>query len=799
MKRLTFLFAFFVLVANAALAQTDDTSMPNDDGTFTADGYRNNRKLGRSDSIQSQHKEIPRGMKVWTIDERFGDRKAAVPDTLSYMFMNEGLTTGLRGEYNVLGNLGSPRQNRIFIDRALPSEFLFLDPYSMFIVQPGNFQFTSTLSPVTVLTYNTAGNRNNGEDRFKALFAVNAGKEWGFGFKFDYLYGREYYSSQSTSLFNYSMWGSYLGERYQAHLLLSLNHQKVAENGGITNDAYITHPESFRDSYSEEEIPTVLKQNWNRNDNQHVFFNHRYSLGFFRKVPMTAEEIKAKEFALKSHKAQAAEKDKEKARRQAKARGEKFDEEAYDKTKRSAGRPDDAVIAGDVPQAKKDTATVSGSDRMTVNLEDSTQMANLKKKDALAKDSTQKWMKDEYVPVTSFIHTLRFDNYRRIYQAYDTPTDFYAQNYFNYGSAANDSIYDTTKHWALKNTFALALLEGFNKWAKAGLKAFVSYELRHYTLPSMTTPSGATVSLYNGEQTWNQHDVSVGGQLLKTQGKTFHYDVSAEAWVAGSRAGQVHVDGHADLGFPLLGDTVQLAATAFFHRSAPSFYMGQYFGKHYMWDNNLGQEIHSRLLGEFSLKKTRTKLRVGYDVLKNYTYFGIQNDRVQSGDNYLVQHNNLNVRQSGSPISLLTVQLQQDFRLGIFNWQNVLTLQKSSKEDILPLPTFNAYSNLFIRFRIARVLDVDLGVDGRYFTNYYAPEYIPGIGSFGIQETEASRTKMGNYPLLNAYANFQLQHTRFFIMFTHVNCGDGGRYFYTPHYPLNQRLLQFGISWNFFN
>ena len=41
----------------------------------------------------------------------------------------------------------------------------------------------------------------------------------------------------------------------------------------------------------------------------------------------------------------------------------------------------------------------------TVNLEDSTQMANLKKKDALAKDSTQKWMKDEYVPVTSFIHT----------------------------------------------------------------------------------------------------------------------------------------------------------------------------------------------------------------------------------------------------------------------------------------------------------------------------------------------------------------------------------------------------------
>lgn len=798
MKKLTILFSLFVLVANAAMAQTDGTT-PYDDGTFTADGYRNNRNMGRSDSIQSEHKEIPRGLKVWTIDERFGDRKPAVPDTLSYMYMNSNLTYGKRGEYNTLGNLGSPRHNRIFIDRPATSEFFFLDPYDMFIVQPNNFQFTSTLSPITVLSYNTAGNRNNGEDRFKAIFAVNAGKEWGFGFKFDYLYGRGYYSSQSASHFNYSMWGSYLGERYQAHLLLSLNHQKVAENGGIANDAYITHPESFRDSYSEEEIPTILKQNWNRNDNQHVFFNHRYSLGFFRKVPMTEEEIKAKQFALKSQKAQEAQKDKDKARRRAKAKGEKFDEEAYDKEKRSAGRPDDAVIAGDVSQVKTTADNTNGNERMTVNLEDSTQMANLKKQDALAKDSTQKWMKDEYVPVTSFIHTARFDNYRRIYQAYNTPTDFYAQNYFNYGTVANDTICDATKHWSLKNTFAVALLEGFNKWAKAGLKAFLSYELRHYALPSMITPSGSTVAFYNGDNTWNQHDVSVGGQLLKTLGKTFHYDVSAEAWLAGSRAGQFHVDGHAELGFPLLGDTVQLAATAFFHRSAPSFYMEQYYGKHYWWDNSLDQQIHSRILGEFSLKKTRTKLRVGYDVLKNYTYFGIQNDRVKSGDNYLVQHNDLNVRQSSSPINLLTLQLQQDFRLGIFNWQNVLTFQKSSKAEILPVPTFNAYSNLFIRFKIARVLDVDLGVDGRYFTSYYAPEYIPGIGAFGIQETDASRTKIGNYPHLNAYANFQLQHTRFYVMFTHVNSADGGKYFYTPHYPLNQRVLQFGISWNFFN
>ena len=53
-----------------------------DDGSFTANDYQNNRKLGVSDSVQSQHKEIPRGIKAWTIDERFGDKKPAVLDTL---------------------------------------------------------------------------------------------------------------------------------------------------------------------------------------------------------------------------------------------------------------------------------------------------------------------------------------------------------------------------------------------------------------------------------------------------------------------------------------------------------------------------------------------------------------------------------------------------------------------------------------------------------------------------------------------------------------------------------------------
>lgn len=763
-----------------AVAQTfgDDP-----DDAFTNDMYRKDKNFGRSDSIQSQHKEIPKGLKVWTIDPIFGDRTEAEPDTIAHMFMNNHFTTGLRSEYNTLGNLGSPRINRIFIDRSDIDNFMFISPYDFFLTKPEDFHFTNTLSPITNLTYNSCGNRTNGEDYFKALFAVNAGKRIGLGMQFNYLYGRGYYSNQSTSHFNYTIYGSYLGDRYQAHLIMSTNHQKVFENGGIANDEYITHPEKFNDSYTEDEIPVTLQQTWNRNDNQHIFFNHRYSLGFNRKVPMTEDEIAARKFAMRSQKENAAAEAKRKARERARRNGDEFDESEYDREQSSAGRPDDARIADTSLQP---IAVDADTTRIFVDSQekaDSLLAIEAKEKEA------QEWMKDEYVPVTSFIHTATFDNYKRIFQANDTPDGYYLNDYYDESLQTSDSIYDKTKHWELRNTLAVALLEGFNKWAKAGLKAFTTYELRHYTLPNDDLTIGS----------YNEKTLYVGGQLNKTQGSVLHYNVTGTVGVMGDSNGDVTVDADADVNFRLLGDTVQLAAKAFFHSTSPTYYFTKYNSRHLKWDIDFDNTVHSRIEGIFSLNRTRTQLRVGFDEIKNYTYFAQSYDLQANGTNYQRLNNTVAPIQENSPISLLTLQLKQDFTLGMFNWENVITYQSSSNNNALPVPKLNIYSNLYIKFKIARVLKCDLGADVRYFTKYYAPDYSPALGQFTTQASEDNRVKVGNYPIVNVYANFFLKHTRFFVMLSHVNYTEGGKYFFTPHYPLNQRLFRFGLSWNFFN
>ena len=776
-----------LLCAAAATVSAQTYNQIDETGQITQRDETATGNFNKHSNDTTGNKEIPKGIYVWTVDRKFGDITPAVVDTMQHMYMNSIFNTGLYGEYNTTGNNYTARLNRIVIDRPLTDQFIFTQPYSYIIKQPDRLHFTNTLSPITNISYDNCGNKTNGEDHIDAKFAVNANKKIGFGFDLNYAYARGYYANQSTSHFGATLYGSYRGDRYSMHAIFSTYHEKAAENGGITDDNYITHPESFDDSYSENEIPTILSQNWNRNNSLHLFLTHRYSLGFFRMVKMTEEELKARKFAAESKKENELRKkgDDEEAPR-GRRDGERTAETA------PAGRPEDAVIAGDEPAdnapAAEDTTRISVESQAAMD----SLMAAKQRQDSI--DAT---MKREFVPVTSFIHTLDINRYDHIYQAYQSPENYYADTYYTHNSDmayGGDSIYDQTKLLSVKNTLAIALLEGFNKYAKAGLKVFASHELRKFEMPETFMHNGYTLSRLAG---WNENTISIGGQISKTQGKTLHYNLLAETWLVGEDAGQLKVDFGTDINFPLFGDTVTLAAKAYFYRLNPTFYQRRYHSKHLWWDNtDMEKETRTRIEGLFSYRKTNTSLRVAVEEIQNYTYFTTSYDATTEARTNMTA----GVSQCGSNINLLTAQLRQDVRFGIFNWENIITYQHSSNQDVLPVPALNLFTNLYIKFRIVKELTVELGGDAYFFTNYFAPDFVPQLNQFAVQTNSASRVKLGGYPFVDAYANLHLKHTRFFVMFSHVTAGNGNNmYFLTPHYPMNGRIFRFGLSWNFFN
>ena len=768
-KRLSLLF--LSLLALTIVNAQDTFNQIDESGNVT----QRNQNFNKHNNDTTRNKEIPKGIYTWNIDRKFGNIIPVVPDTLSHLFMNTTFNSGMYGEFNHTGSNYTARLSRIFINRPESDPFIFTQPYGFVEKRPETFLFMNTLSPYTRVLYDNCGDKVDGEDHIDAIFAVNAGKRLNIGFDLDYAYARGYFSNQSISHFNGTLFTSYIGDQYNLHLFFNASHQKASENGGITDDNHVTHPESFQDNFAENEYPTVLSQNWNRNDHQHLFLSHRYNIGFYRKVKMTEAEIKARQFAMESKKQQE----------QKNAKKDQNESSRKEEVK-PTGRPDGAKIMGAEP--KRDSLDIA-VDSTRIQVDGQAAIDSLNRLQAI-QDSIDATMKREYVPVTSFIHTLEWNHYKHIYQAYQVPNGYYKNQYYTSGyMAGNDSIYDIARNSQFKNTLGLALLEGFNKYVKAGLKGFITYDYSNYELPD-------TLNGIASQTTWNEHNVSVGGQLSKTQGKTLHFNLMGEFWIAGENAGQLHLDFDTDVNFPLFGDSVQLAASAYFHRNHPVFFQRTYHSKHLWWENNLSKETRTRIEGLFSYTKTNTKLRVAIEEIQNYTYYGMNYDATTSGRTNL----QAGVYQESGNINIMTAQLHQNFRLGVLNWENVITYQNSSNQEVLPLPDWNFFTNLYLKFRVAKVLDVELGADLTYFTKYYAPDFCPMINQFAIQKTADSRVELGGYPFIDVYANMKLKGVRFFIMMSHINSGSGNRMsFLTPHYPTNSNVLHLGVSWPFFN
>ena len=152
--------------------------------------------------------------------------------------------------------------------------------------------------------------------------------------------------------------------------------------------------------------------------------------------------------------------------------------------------------------------------------------------------------------------------------------------------------------------------------------------------------------------------------------------------------------------------------------------------------------------------------------------------------------------QNGGSVQVFSATLNQDLRLRAFNWENRVTYQVTSDEVSLPLPKLAIYSNMYVKFKVARVLDVQFGMDCNYYTRYKSVTYQPATMTFYNQRD----ILCGNYPVVNAYANMKLSKTRFYVLFSHVNQGlTGDNYFSMPHYPINPRRFQIGLSIDFAN
>ena len=370
----------------------------------------------------------------------------------------------------------------------------------------------------------------------------------------------------------------------------------------------------------------------------------------------------------------------------------------------------------------------------------------------------------DYVPVTRFAHTFKLDDVRKRYFEPATDTVFYKNTYY-----PNKQTNDSSALQTLTNTVSISLVEEFNKWMPFGLTAFAENEIQRYTFNKDTLID----KMY-------QSTTKIGGVLSKQRGQIFKYNILGELSLLGFKAGNFRLEGNVGGFFKLWKDSISLVANGFVRNDNPSYFLQHYESNHFIWNNNFSNIYRTHIGGTFSIPTRLFSLNVNVENVTKYIYF----NSVALPSQY-----------SGN-IQILAANLKQNFHVGKFWLENNVVYQVSSNQDILPLPTLTLYHNLYYDDIWFKVLSMQVGVNVRYHSAYYAPSYMPATGQFYSQ----SKILIGNYPVMNAYLNFHLKRTRFFFEYYHVNhLFMKGAYFSMPNYPIDPTITKLGVSWNFYD
>ena len=369
-----------------------------------------------------------------------------------------------------------------------------------------------------------------------------------------------------------------------------------------------------------------------------------------------------------------------------------------------------------------------------------------------------------------------------------------------YNKMYSDNNLDQTAKAFYNNTFYINPLKSADSLHTMRLdnRVFLRFQPWHENAVVSQVEGGV------GDRYQSHYDIRPGSYLYKQKSakwnsvyayagaegrlsRYFEWDALGELNFAGHDAGDFFLQGQAKISvFPFRRDSLSpISLTARFETDLkePDFYEQYMYANHYMWDNDFSKTSTTRIQGSLDFPKWKIYASAGYALLANNIY-----------------HDSLGViRQNKEAMSVLTAALRKDFHLGILRMENSVLFQVSSNEEVVPLPRLAANLRWYLQFPVVRedVLKMQIGVDARYNTKWYAPGFNPVSGSFYNQREE----QYGETPLFDVFMNLQWKQACVFLKME--NAGQGWPmkkhdYFSAHHYIHPPRIVKFGITWPFY-
>ncbi|MDR2894245.1 MAG: putative porin [Alistipes sp.] len=262
----------------------------------------------------------------------------------------------------------------------------------------------------------------------------------------------------------------------------------------------------------------------------------------------------------------------------------------------------------------------------------------------------------------------------------------------------------------------------------------------------------------------------------------------------GPRAGDIEAGGRVAARLFINERPLSVSGRIRFSSQEPSHWEQRFSSNHFMWSNSFSKENETRIEGVLDIPHAGFSATISQSVLGGKVYYA-----VDSLPNKTVA---MQPFQAPDVVSVTGVYLREDLPIELgssrINLNHRVMLQWSTDQKVVPLPLASAYLSYSYEFNVVHdVLRLQLGVDGRYNTPYYAPGYNPGLGQFYNQREK----QLGNYIWLDAFASAKWKRMRILVKMQHLSDDMFGstNFFSVLHYPMNRRVLKFGLSWNFYD
>jgi len=355
-----------------------------------------------------------------------------------------------------------------------------------------------------------------------------------------------------------------------------------------------------------------------------------------------------------------------------------------------------------------------------------------------------------------FYHVLDRKNQNLVFRSFLNTSD---SLFFNKNRFINP---DTTLN---RNDFA--------EWRnEVGLKGtFKGFYYNSY----LKLRNGRMISPYFTQPRQAFNEVFIGGELI---GKL------SEKWEI-SADGEYLIPGNFRIHGVFISPWLDVEYTKALYK--PTSMQQLFVSNHHRWDNDFANIGVDQIKGTIKadIKSIHLRPNLTLNRINNYVYFNTERKVTQaSGQAFMIM-----------PAIEAKMNIGKKFRL---ETEVIFTQITGEAADAFRIPTwFNNTKFYFDSPLFDNNVVVQMGIDARFRSSYFAEAYDPSLQQFHLQNT----FNVYVYPIFDLFLDFRINRTRVLFKYNHLNAGMMSQegYFVTPDYTGYRSFLDLGISWYLFD